>query len=628
MRTSAFSRALSLLIALSLLLPLGEAFSVETALASHSQCSNGMDDDRDDKTDFPRDGECDSLDDDNEAPNEGVFVAVTDNRDSVSAGGALIYVITLKQQREPVKLVDVALHVPAQNSVVSVSDDGTLQDGGVRWRKVAVFNGNTRRLSVQVVVSPHAPKEHLLIARVLANGSEATDTTIVSGRPIPYVENQLHVSVTDHRDNAGPGDILDYVIVVRNPEPNGIVTPLRVKLPIALRLIDAPGADVVSDELIWRNVTLGPRDERVFAFRASVDSRVPNRYPIQVVARAGNIVGVDRTVTGGRPYSLFSSITDNRDSADRGDLLTYVIRIDNTSGRLDPHANIDAAIPQYSEFVSATEGGVRDRENIRWLDMVVAPNGSRDLEFTVRVRSDAPDGTLLRATAFVQGEVSSDVTQVTGGLSGYRSGGLYAGPLEVEKTSDRLSATAGSSLSYIVTVRNSNDREIRNIAVNDTFDPSEFTVTDPGAGDLQSGRIAWHIDSLQPGENRSFRYRGRLSRSLRPGYAVQNTARAFSAEVGYVPTVGSTVDVGYTSPYDDGSSSPYSSGEYRYDDYDYSSLPQTGIEDFFGPIENTRQFLTPLHAAAEGNAMPMLLWIVVIAAGLAGGAAVGRKFVG
>ena len=613
MRTFALRRITGSLVAVSLLLSATGAVSIETAFANHSQCSDGRDDDGDGKIDFPADNECDSLDDDNEAPNEDVFVSVTDNRDTVSAGEPLIYVISLKQQRENVKLIDVALHVPAQNSIVSVSDDGSTQDGSVRWRKVAVFRGETRRLSVHVVVSPDVAGAQLLIARVLADGSEATDTTAVNGRPIPYPDNQLEVSITDHRDTAGPGDVLDYDVAVRNPEPNATVVHVRVKIPTALRLLSSPGADIVNDELIWRDIALSARAERLFSFRAVVDDRAPRGYPIQVTARAGNVVAYDRTSTGGSPYSLFSTITDNRETALRGDLLTYVIHIDNTSGRLDPHANIDAAIPMYSEFVSATEGGVRDRENIRWLDMSVAPNGTRDLRFTVRVRDDAPDNTQLRATATVQGQVSSDITRVTNdGYTSYRDANenrLYAGPLEVEKSSDRTSATAGSSIEYTVSVRNDNNREIRDIAVEDVYSPSEFTVTDPGSGDDRDGRIQWSIDSLQPGERRVFRYQGTLARSLRPGYAVLNTARAFA----------SAVDIG---------SSPYTTGDdYGYhDENNYAYLPQTGIGDFFAPIENTGEFLSPVRTAAEGNGLPLLIWLTVIAAGMAGGAGLGKKY--
>lgn len=618
MRASALFRVLSSTVALSLLLSSGGTFIADTAYASHSQCSNGSDDDSDGRTDYPADNECDSLDDNNEAANEGVFVMVTDNRETVFAGGALVYVITLKQQREAVKLVDVSLHVPAQNSIVSVSDDGARQDGGVRWNKVAVFRGETRRLSVHVVVSPNAPANHMLVARVIAEGSEATDTTMVSGMPIPYPQNQLNVSVTDHRDRAGPGDKLDYVVAVRNPEPNGVVTHVRVKLPVALRQIDAPGAAIMNNELIWRDVKLNPGSERIFTFSAVLDDRVPSGYLIQVTARAGNVVAYDRTATGGEPYAMSSSITDNRDEAGRGDLLTYVIHIENASGRLYSNANIDAAIPQYSEFVSATEGGVRERENVRWLDMPVAPDGSRDLEFTVRVRSDAPDGAMLRATAMVQGDVTSDVTRVSGGLSSYRADRLYAGPLEVEKSSDRLTATAGSSVSYTISVRNTHDREIRNIGVYDAYSPSELTVTDAGSGDVRGDRITWRIAHLRPGENRVFSYSGRLSDSLGAGYEVRNTARAFSSDVDYLPTADSTVDI---------SDSSYT-GSYYGNDGEYPYLPQTGIGDFFGATENTRRFLRPVgHRLARGGGLPTFIWIAVIAAGLAGGAAAGKRYI-
>ena len=67
MRNSAVSRTLSALLALTLVVPLG-VFSVQNVRAfDYTQCSNGIDDDRDGLTDYPRDRECDSLDDETEA---------------------------------------------------------------------------------------------------------------------------------------------------------------------------------------------------------------------------------------------------------------------------------------------------------------------------------------------------------------------------------------------------------------------------------------------------------------------------------------------------------------------------------------------------------------------------------
>ena len=185
-------------------------------------------------------------------------------------------------------------------------------------------------------------------------------------------------------------------------------------------------------------------------------------------------------------------------------------------------------------------------------------------------------------------------------------------------------------MEYTVPVRNTHDRVVQNIAVRDVFRPSEFTVTDPGSGAVRNDTIAWDIDSLEPGENRTFSYRGRLAQSLPAGYEVLNTARAFSSDVSYVPTSNSTVDVGGSSMYGNPYSTSDNSGDYysyNNETFDYANLPQTGIEDFFSPMENTRQFLTPVSEAAEGNALPLILWVAVIVAGLAGGVMVGKKFV-
>lgn len=520
---SAFTRSLSALTALALFLPLGGIFTVvETAHADYTQCADGIDNDRDGRTDYPEDDNCSSIDDTTEWADNGVFVSVTDNRDTVSPGEAVIYIITLKQQRDDVALMDVMFHIPFQSGITYLSDDGSIINGGAtgRWIKVAVFKNNTRRLSVHAVISPYAKPEQLLVTRVTANGSTASDTTLVStaGRAIPYPENQLQVSISDHRDNAGPGDVLDYLVTVRNPERTGTTVHVRVKIPVALQVTDARDADFIGNEIVWQNVTLDPGQEKTFSFRAVVDTRAPRSYAIQVVARAGNVVAYDRTVTGGSPYNLFATITDNRDTANRGDLLTYAIHIDNTAGRLDPDANINASLPIHGEFVSATEGGTWDGRNVRWMHIQVAPGGSRDLMFTVRVRSDAPDATLLRATALVQGFTTSDITQVTGGAAG-----LYGHP------ADDTSA----------------------------YDDNVLFVRKTVIGNDDSS---------------------------------------------YIQTTMSNVDV-----------------------YD-QLMPVTGIGDFFSPLEDTGKFLTPIASAAEGNGLPLVVWMAVMAIGMATGGVMGKKY--
>jgi uncharacterized repeat protein (TIGR01451 family) len=677
-------------LALTLLLTGGVPAVARAAIADFPQCSDGVDNDNDGRVDYPVDNDCVSIDDDNESIDTGVFVTVSDNRDQVNPGDAVVYNITLKQERDNVKLIDVALHLPAQSSIVYVSDAGTIVNGSAFWPKVAVFKGYTRTISVHVVTSPYVQDGQLLVARVTADAVQATDTTrAVRSNNIPYVQNQLIVSITDNRQNALPTDTLDYVISVRNPESRGTVVDVRAGIPIALSVLDAtPSAEGFNRDLIWRAVPFAPNEEKIFSFRARVDSRVYNHYPIQVVARAGNVVAYDRTIVGsvdGGPYSLFSSITDGEQTARRGDLLTYVIHIDNISGRLDTNASVDASLPIHSEFVYADEGGRWDGKNVRWLNLQVAPGGSRDLRFTVRVRSDAPDGFDLRATSYVQGYTATDVTLVddnrpaTGSSTystypGPRGTGKYpfwppvhnaaGSPLSVTKTVDKTEASAGDIVTYVITVQNNTGTDLQNVLVTDNFNASQVTIRSRGTGTIDGDRIVWTIATLKDGENRTFTYTGKLSSNLQAGTLVVNTARAVSGRYDSLGNGGMTAgngsssvgsgmgsmndgqdDLGMPSGSDDSSLDGSTNGndddamvggvfgtndqqnDQQYvgssdDQPQVTVMPRTGVSDMFYAPFSSDSNLSPIARSSSA----VLLWSGIALMGLGLGGLLGHKF--
>ncbi len=327
----------------------------------------------------------------------------------------------------------------------------------------------------------------------------------------PY--NDLQVSVTDHRDNVYPGETLEYIVRIKNEATNSSTFNVKLSLPAVLHPTNVSGGRLSGRDVIWDNVTLSPNQERAFIVETTVNPLVSNNYPIQVVVLAGNFVASDRTVTGNGPgsgngSSLFAAITDNRDSVRQGETLRYVIHFNNASGRAENDAFVSAGLPMYAEFLSASNGGVWDGKAVRWQHLQIGPGESRDLTFDVRVRSDAPNGSVLRATAYVQGYTVKDTTQVGGVANNYNYG--YA-----------------DSRSY------------------------------------------QNYSYANPSDQQNYYYDG-----------------------GYV-----------------------------------STLPQTGAGDFFNPLENTMQFLTPMNAAAEGNALPLVVWLVVLSAGVLMGGAVAKKFV-
>ncbi|MDO8629761.1 MAG: hypothetical protein Q7R41_04650, partial [Phycisphaerales bacterium] len=249
--------------------------------------------------------------------------------------------------------------------------------------------------------------------------TDATDTTMVASGPrIPYAQNQTEVTVTDHRDYAMPGDIIEYVVTVKNTTDSAIVIPVKFTLsPVTGVLSASPQAERFGRDLWWRDVSFSAGQSRAFIVKALLDPRVMSHYPIQVVALAGFDVGVDRTVVGpifGR-YALNASITDSRETVARGELVHYKIRIKNQSARIITDLAVNAALPVHSEFAGAGEGGWWDGDTVRWQELQIAPGGSRELLFTIRVRGDAQDGEALKASAYVDGSIVNDVTVVSGG---------------------------------------------------------------------------------------------------------------------------------------------------------------------------------------------------------------------
>lgn len=608
MRVSRFS--IIGLLSLSLSIGgIGMIAAPATALADRPACFDGIDNDTDGRIDYPTDFDCSSIDDTSEWPDTGVFVSVTDGKDTIAPNGTLVYQIRIRQEREAVKLVNLSAMLPPQLGITYVSDDGIAMEGAAVWRNVAVFKGHERSFYVHANVAPNASAGLLLVARVVADSATATDTTMIKTQGNEqYAKNSLVVKVTDNRERVMPREVLTYIVTVHNPENVAATVHVRSTIPEALIVSgpSSPIAETIGKELVWRDVTIQPKQTKVFTITATVHSMVPNAYPIQLTVKAGSIAGFDRSTVGNGQVTqtiLGSSLTDNRTIASRGMLLTYTLHIDNHSGWLDTNAAVNAAIPQYTEFVNASEGGYWDGKNVRWPGLFVAPGGTRDLLFTVRVRSDAPDGMNLAATSYVQGMISRDQTRVSGAnvsnqwypvnngqaYNYHHAASGYVSGVAVEKSADKSNVRPGDNVTFDIRVRNTSSQTIQNIVIEDAFLQEQMHIPNPGNAEYRGDRLNWYIDTLRPGELRTFVYTGHINENLPRGTTVVNEARAYigNSPVG-IPTAVSNVGV---------------------------FLPRTGANDrYLGPLEDTSRFLTPVTAAGRSSLLAIAMSIVGLGA--------------
>ncbi len=501
--------------------------------ADRAQCADGIDNDTDGRVDYPQDDDCESLDDDFEGRGtSGLFISVRDDKETVAPGGAITYAITLKQQRDDARVINISLNVPYQVTMASASDGGALSPGRVTWTNVSVYKNVTRTLTVQANLDPNTPEGHLIVARAIAQGTEATDTTLVERTVAPDTQ-ALKVSLTDGKEYARPGEILNYTLKVRNDSTLSNKSNVSLEVPWNAEFLSATdGYRKKTNNITWPNVTFEPKEEKTFQFSVKLDDRVQDRFVYRTRAYAGIANAVDQTIIRvGLPYnSITSSITDNRSTVEVGQELTYVATIRNNSDVVGTNVSIDASIPHYAEFVSASEGGKFDGTNIRWLIFQIAPNDSREVKYVIRVRPDAPLGSQLLAGISADGSSDRDTTQVV-----QKSNEGKVQSVLLRKGVDRSEVVPGGHIRYTLYVRNTLDHPIADAMIVDRFDAQYMSyVSTDSPGDLTKqmpGQLEWRVPVLQPGQTWQASYVLEVAPDAPNGFDLNNIASISGRDV-------------------------------------------------------------------------------------------------
>jgi uncharacterized repeat protein (TIGR01451 family) len=517
------------------------AITYERTYALHSQCSDGIDNDTNDLVDYPQDPGCSSADDDYEGESiSGNFITITDDHETVQAGDAVVYRITLKQQREDARVVNLDLHLPYQANVVSASDGGAVSPGAVRWTNVSVYKNVTRVLTINVNISPDVKNGQYLVARVNTTGAQATDTTLVDELNQPQSAN-FSVSVSDGKEYVLPGEQLTYTVRARYYGTKATNADVRLTLPYDIYFVSASDdAKRDSYNVTWKNVHFEPNDQKTFTATVQVDYRTADRYLVRSKAYVGTAIDTDQTVVRiGLPYdAITATITDNRDAAQVGQLVTYIVKVKNDSSVVGTNVSVDASLPQYGEFVSATEGGWWDGSNVRWLILQIAPHDTRTLTYTVRVRSDAPLGSVLTASVAADGYTDRDKTTV-GDTSIVSNGGERT--VLFRKHADSAEAVPGSNIRYTLYVRNTLDHAITDAVIVDRFDSGYLALQSydqpQNLARNLNGEMQWRVPVLEPGQSWQVGYVLSVSRNAPNGLVLDNIASIRGSDLDQVSLV-------------------------------------------------------------------------------------------
>lgn len=494
--------------------------------AVFTECADGIDNDFDGRIDYPQDPQCLSLQDDSEGPTgRGLFVSVSDGKDTVTPGGSLTYIVSLRTEREEAMQADVYFQMPHQTNLLGASDGGSRSEELVIWRDVSVFPGRVRKLTVTVEVNPDAKTDLLLVAQLAAEGEKDTDTTRVEEDDDAVIGStpQLKISVTDGLKYAQPGEVLNYVVAVRNPTNSEREYDLRLQIPTDTSVEFVSGDHSSNRQAIsWNNQKIGPRGAREYKVSVRIKEDAQEFYTIRTRASAGAAIATDTTTvhTGVLPNAIVATTTDGLDEIVPGALVTYDIGLENLTNQLATEVDVANALPSYLEFVDASEGGYWNGKNVRWENLTVAPDGTRSLRVTGRVRSDAPIGERLRNTVSVDGFESVDITNVGNAVAG--RGLAPQQDVLVYKNADRSEVHPGENVHYTVSVRNTTSRPLYNVLVEDRMDSPYIRVTNAQYGETDGNRISWVVPVLEPGQDWTVGYDAKVEYRAPHGVSIPN----------------------------------------------------------------------------------------------------------
>jgi len=539
----------------------------DEALAVYPECSDGYDNDVDGQVDYPEDTDCDSPVDQREGElGHDLFISLSDGLNEVENGESATYTIALRTNEDDPQLVDVRFFLPELVSFMTASESGRREGAAIVWKDVYVQPSYVKNLYVTVQVNQDASDGNILYSEASADGERASDTTQVREEEIGIAP--LEIFVDDGRIYAEPSEELHYKIVVKNHFGPDRDFTLYTHIPSFLRFMDATGGYKRDNRSVeWHDQFIAHGETVVYDLFGVIERDAPEFANLRLRVSSDAALGSDTTTVLYEqipPAALELSIDDGNSTALNGQELTYLIHIRNNQGKLLTGVDVKNGMPVYTEFVSATEGGYWTGKEVHWKDLTVSPFGSRTMQVTLRVRSDAPLGAQLRHSVRSAGREAVDVTEVSDRASSQGAVQQVNSPRLLRKVSDRTEVRPGDTVSYTIYVQNTLEHPVLNVHVEDRMDSRFSTVLNAEHGQMLGDRIVWDIPHLDPGQKWQVTYTVRVNPDVPHGTELANvvtvngegmesvslTHRTYTTRIGVVtelPKSGAPLDVLFAS---------------------------------------------------------------------------------
>lgn len=416
---------------------------------------------------------------------------------------------------------------------------------------------------------PTAVKKSITATGVTASGKPYTKSAEI------WVTYQYTGSGADGAVKAG--DQIDYRIYIRNTGDE-VLSGVRVVDTLPLHTIfygASPGGGLNNDVLSWNGLSIAPGAQTSVSFSVNVDGSLAgvdyinntgyvdlgdgngfqNTFAPAVENNINAAIGVDKgwpstrtPVDNGMNSINWKSVvytpTGPNNTIQSGDLITYVIHVQNTGTEQLQNVVITDYVPLFTNFYDGDV--VPDGNNqLTWNIPTIDPGQSVVRSFRVRVATDLTGAKAIENTAYVNNgngkgfvptlpSLATDPNQPDPNGAGKPSTSIpiqsvvsFEGWKIVINSSGEGTVTSGEELSYIIYVRNTGNVTIPLIQVSDPVPQGTTFVsaTDGGTHLLGSNTVLWAVNNLAAGAIATLHFKVKVDQLTDDLKSIDNTAR-------------------------------------------------------------------------------------------------------
>ena len=379
------------------------------------------------------------------------------------------------------------------------------------------------------------PGEYLITAEAPAYHDFKSDKIVVIkdivNLDIPMVPvPELSFTKTVDKSTAMLGDLITYTLTYKNsssdvtnaiitdPIPentsfvsasdNGLEANGTVKWTFGILKYKESG----SVELAVRVLPSAP-DNSVIENTATIDSN----ETVPLVASASTTIKIPA-------LNIQKSVSPA--VVEAGKRFTYTINFGNSGAVETTNVEIRDPLPEYTAFVSATDGGRLQSGIVIWNIGTLAPGDSKQVKFIAEVDSPLQNGTLITNVATIRSEQAPE-------MQASATAEVKSAPiLTLEKEVDSSEASPGDIITYTLAYKNTGNDIAADVVLSDVL-PEVLQHIEGGTYDESSRAVQWKIGDLEPtNKERNVSFRAKVKEDLEPGlYEIQNIATLTASEV-------------------------------------------------------------------------------------------------